>query len=111
MKTAKHKITQASTTHIQRRDTETDKVLTDAGLRGIKHIDFNARILHAYTDLDKLKELQSRHGINSPVVQKELETRIAKMESDSRDWITEAGFSWADDADYAVTILVERVPR
>ena len=111
MKTAKHKITSVDTTVIKIQDSETDKVVTDAALRGIRHMDYNQRIQQAYTDKEQLQELQRRQGLNSPQMIKEMDNRIATLESNARDWIVEAGFSWADNADYAITILVERLPR
>ena len=111
MKTAKHKITSPQTTVIKIQDSATDKVVTDATLRGIRHLDYNQRIQQACTDKETIQELQRRQGLISPQMIKEMENKIATLESNARDYIQEVGFNWADDADYAITILVERLPR
>ena len=89
---------------------QTDILRTEAALRGVQFIDYNKMILSRQQDLDTLRELTRRHGLQDAKSIKDLEGRINSMEMQIREWLRELGIK-SMIGDYAVTILIEQADK
>ena len=87
---------------------QTELVVTDALLRGVKTVNYNALINRKQQDLKSLKELLRNNGLMENKAIKDLENQISTMQQQAREWMTEAGFTDRMN-DYKITILVEDI--
>lgn len=87
---------------------ESDKVKTDAVLRGVKFIDYNKLIEEAQDDLEQLRQMHKKHNLKDVKSIGEMTTRLETMELLVRDWISQAGYTNLHRV-YAITILVEEI--
>ena len=87
---------------------QTEMVITDALLRGVKTVDYNALINRKQQDLKTLRELLRNNGLMENKAIKDLENQIGTMQQQAREWMTEAGFTDRMN-DYKITILVEDI--
>lgn len=94
--------------NINQTECQTDRIKTDALLRGVKVIDYNQLILDMQKDLDTLRELTSKHGLLDTKMCKDMESKIHIMERQCIDWLDQAGITHKH-RDYAITILIEEV--
>ena len=91
---------------INQTECQTDKIKTDAILRGVRVIDYNLAIQEARNDLEQFRLLCKKHGLKDMKGLAEMNNRLEVMEMQVRDWIMQAGFDHPH-RNYAVTILVE----
>lgn len=97
----------AGMSEIVAQECQTDKIITEAGLRGIKVIGYNEQILALKQDLEELRAILRRNDIKQPKAVEDLEGKIHAMEQQARAWISSVDFTLAGD--YAITILIEEV--
>jgi hypothetical protein len=93
---------------IKQTECQSDKVKTDAALRGVKFIDYNQLIQEAKDDLEQLRQMHKKHNLKDNKSVAEMMTRLETMELLVRDWISQAGYEHLHRG-YAVTILVEEI--
>jgi hypothetical protein len=93
---------------IDQTECQTDKIKTDAILRGVRVIDYNAQINELQNDLEQLRALNKKHNIKDVKGTTELMNKLEIMETQVIDWVKQAGFKLASQ-DYAITILVEQI--
>jgi hypothetical protein len=86
----------------------TDRIKTDAALRGVHFIDYNEKILELQVDLEQMRAMHKKHGLKEPKSIHELISKLETMETQVRDWVEQAGFK-NTSRNYAVTILIEEV--
>jgi hypothetical protein len=93
---------------ITQTECHSDKVKTDAVLRGVKFIDYNKLILEAQYDLEQMRAMHKKHNIKDVKSIGEMTTRLETMELLVREWVTQAGYANQHRV-YAITILVEEI--
>jgi hypothetical protein len=99
--------------NIDQRQCHTDQILTDAALRGVRHISWNKEILALQQDITALTEINRRYDIrpagtaSAPSTVDILKEREHNMHRQAIDWITQVGFT--PSKTYAITILVEEI--
>jgi hypothetical protein len=85
-----------------------DKIKTDAILRGVRVIDYNQVIAETADDLEQLRKMHKKHAIKDVKSITEMSDKLERQEKLVIEWIAQAGFEHLH-RDYAVTILVEEI--
>jgi hypothetical protein len=91
---------------IKQTECNSDKIKTDAALRGVRFIDYNRMIAETARDLEQLREMHKKYDIKDVKSIAEMSNRLESQERLIREWILQAGFEHLH-RDYAVTILIE----
>ena len=94
---------------IKQTECHSDRIRTDAVLRGVRFIDYGQLITETSADLEQLRKMHKKHGLQDIKSIKELENKLESQELLIREWILKAGFKHRT-RDYVVTILVEEIP-
>ena len=92
---------------IQQRSCQTDRIITDAGLRGVRTIDYARFIDDQKRDLNNLKELLQRNNLPEASAIIALQANIAATELQAERWIRSIGGDIKKS--YAITILIEEI--
>lgn len=94
---------------IREQPCHTDQILTDAGLRGVRHISWQSQQLQVREAIATLQSIIKQFGVSKDGtgMLKELQALDARMTQQAIEWITQVG--WQPHKDYAITILIEEV--